>query len=94
MLTEKEIIEKLHEYAREMKRTYGQKNYNLAKWHYTLAFWTAFFVEIDEGLWRELFGERKEKGVYEVLGEFPEELYLKACDMWRLGEKKAKTKTQ
>lgn len=88
ILSRKKIESKLYKQAEQFKHFMMKKQYAKARWCYQQAYWTAYFVEVDEKTWGNLFGVRLEKGEYELVGEYPEEMMLKAGDMLLMRKRK------
>lgn len=74
MLSEREVIDKLHEYAEQFKLAYCNKEWGRAKLLYFTAQRVAVFLEMSEQELAELFGNRPYKEDWEELnpGLFPE----------------------
>lgn len=75
MLTEKEIMDKLYEYAEQFALSCQNKKWARAKMIYFCAQTVATFLELPEDRLAELFGNRPYKEDWEPLepGLFPEE---------------------
>lgn len=75
MLTEREVRDKLHEYAEQFKSCYLRKEWARAKFLYFRAQTVATFLELPEVELAELFGNRPYKEDWEELqpGLFPED---------------------
>lgn len=78
MLDGRAIEQKLYNLAGKFKIHMGAKRYPQAKHCYDKAREVAVFVELEEDKMRELFGERKEKGIIVKEGLFKEEQVQKA----------------
>lgn len=75
MLTEREVRDKLNEYAEQFKSCYLRKEWTRAKLLYFRAQTVATFLELPEAELAELFGNRPYKEDWEELqpGLFPED---------------------
>lgn len=75
MLTERKIMDKLHEYAEQFELAYCNKEWGRAKLLYFRAQTVATFLEFPEKDLAELFGNRPYKEDWEELkqGLFPED---------------------
>lgn len=75
MLTEREIMDKLHAYAEQFNQSYRNKEWARAKRLYSSAQTVATFLQLSEKALAELFGNRPYKEEWEPLeqGLFPEE---------------------
>lgn len=75
MLTEKEAMDKLHDYAEQFDLSYRNKEWSRAKMLYFRAQTVAVFLELPEDKLAEFFGNRPYKEDWEPLkpGLFPEE---------------------
>lgn len=75
MLTEKEAMDKLHDYAEQFDLSYRNKEWSRAKMLYFQAQTVAVFLELPEDKLAEFFGNRPYKEDWEPLepGLFPEE---------------------
>lgn len=78
MLEGKEILDKLYLLAEEFKVHMRNKEYYRAKNCYDTAVTVVVFLNVDEGIRRELFGERGERGAILKRGMFPEEQVINA----------------
>lgn len=80
MLTEREVINKLQEYAEQFKLCYRRKEWARAKLLYFRAQAVATFLELPEKSLIELFGNRPYKEDWEELksGLFPENMVERA----------------
>lgn len=75
MLTEKEVRDKLYEYAEQFHGAYMRKEWARAKFLYFRAQTVAVFLELPEAELAELFGNRAYREDWEPLkdGIFPEQ---------------------
>lgn len=75
MLTEREIRDKLYEYAEQFRLSYQNKEWSRAKMLYFRAQTVATFLELPEEELAQLFGNRAYKEDWEPLesGLFPED---------------------
>lgn len=88
MLTEKELVKKLHSEAADFRALVKQRQYVQAMRRYKTALGVAVFVELPREELDRLFGIRGEKGVIIQKGAFPEEMVIKASEMSRAKESK------
>lgn len=92
MLTEKELVKKLHSEAANFRALVKQHQYTQAMKRYKTALDVAVFVELGREELDRLFGDRGEKGVIIQRGAFPEEMVINASKKSR--EEESKTTQQ
>ena len=86
MLTQKEIKDKLYEYAGVFRHHIRRKEYPQARYCYDTAVNVALFVALEQDEKNKLFGIRGEKGEIIQQGEFAEAAVILCYEKTALGK--------